>query len=176
MTGATDNLHIHHLEAYSVCPERMYDVSNGVPLSVEIHRKFHSIYGTHTTTLMFEKFLVEEYGFVLDNFPWRQGNHEPSASIDDLVLKQQTRKQKAMDDFLMLLESKGHELVSGDYINVNSKVTIYCREHKIVTETTFHNYKRCKNGLKCCGRQQQKDKAKSYVRDRFGVFKSDESS
>lgn len=175
VTGANTKLCIHHLEAVCICRERFYDTNNAVPLRVDIHKKFHAMYGTATTTAMFEEFLRKEFSWTKD-FPWRQGNHEPSASLEDLVLKQQEITLQKQVLFRELVESRGHIWESGEYVNSKSTISIYCKTHNISCETTVTNYKKCKTGLKCCGQQKQSDIAKASVRDEKGRFKNNISS
>ena len=51
ITGRTDDLHAHHIFSKSSCPERQFDESNGIILTGDIHREFHSIYGKIENTL-----------------------------------------------------------------------------------------------------------------------------
>lgn len=154
VTGATKDLACQHLEAWSICEERRYDFTNGVPIRSDIHKQFHKEYGSSTTTLDFEKFVRDFYSWT-NPFPWRQGNHEPSLSVDEIEKKQVLRKEEKKASFKQLLNSRNHTLISGDYQNARSTVVIKCENHGITQTTTFTNYKKCKNGLKCCGQEKQ---------------------
>lgn len=50
LTGARENLVCHHLYAYTAYPKLRYDLSNGVLVTREIHRKFHTQYGFGNNT------------------------------------------------------------------------------------------------------------------------------
>jgi hypothetical protein len=88
-------------------------------------------------------------------FAWRQGNHEPSLSVEQIQESHLSLREKKMAEFTTLCTSRNHVVISGQYINANSKVTIRCNMHNESHETTFTNYKKCKTGLKCCGRARQ---------------------
>lgn len=44
-------------------------------------------------------------------------------------------------------------------------------KHNESFETTVRNYKRCSNGLPCCGHEAQKTKTLNYKRDNTGRYK-----
>lgn len=50
VTGAKQNLACHHLEGWNICPERRFDVNNGVLLRKDLHKEFHKIYGFGNNT------------------------------------------------------------------------------------------------------------------------------
>jgi hypothetical protein len=159
VTGETSELACHHLEAWSVSEAGRYDINNGVALKKEIHNGFHTIYGSKTTTAMFEKYLQEKHNWGDKPFPWRQGNHEPSLSVEQIAEKQLNLRELKYKEFVELCESRNHEVLSGEYINAQSKVNVKCNIHNKTIETTFTNYKKCKTGLRCCGHGAQVQKA-----------------
>lgn len=59
---------------------------------------------------------------------------------------------------LFNLYDRDHIFVSGTYENRQSKLTVYCPEHKITHETTFYNYNRSRTGLSCCGNSAKSEK------------------
>lgn len=120
----------------------------------------------------FEEFLQKKYSWTKP-FPWRQGNHEPSFSIDIIQQNQLNQKNEKTSHFIDLVKTHGHLLISGEFQNVKSNVLIYCNEHQSEYTTTFGNYRRCKTGLPCCGRAQQVQKAKRYKRNALGIFVKD---
>lgn len=85
----------------------------------------------------------------------QHGNHEPSLTVESL---QKELEQKAIDknaDFIKLLESRNHELVSGVYQNIDSRIVVICRIHGVTHETTVRNYKKARTGMPCCGKARQ---------------------
>lgn len=160
VTGETINLTCHHLNSWDWCEEGRYDISNGVALSDEIHRKFHSIYGSgRNTRAQFEHFLRTYYNIdintALNN--GQHGNHEPSLTIE-IVSKTLEIKEKQKQAGLMdLMNARNHELVSGSYVNAASKIVVRCKIHDKVHETTVTNYKKSRTGMPCCGKQRQSE-------------------
>ena len=61
--GATENLHVHHMNSFKHYNQLGADPNNGIALCDECHRQFHSIYGNshHNNSANFAKFL-REYG------------------------------------------------------------------------------------------------------------------
>ena len=162
---------IIHLESF-IKPGIEIDITNGICICADIHKEFHKLYGTSTTTVNFEQFLQEKYSWNTP-FPWRQGNHEPSFSIDIIQQNQLNQKNEKTSHFIDLVKTHGHLLISGELQNVKSNVVIYCNEHQSEYTTTFGNYRRCKTGLPCCGRAQQVQKAKHYKRNALRIFVKD---
>lgn len=64
---------------------------------------------------------------------------------------------------IALVKNHGHQKLEGDYQGKNSRLVIYCPKHNVIAETTYANYKRCRTGLPCCGKQQVSDKLKGRV-------------
>jgi hypothetical protein len=163
VTQETKNLECHHLEGWWYKIGR-FDLRNGVLLSKHIHQDFHNKFGRgHNTTNQFEKYLFEKHKIL--NYPWRDENHQPSLSIEQISYCQKTEREKRFIYFQNLFTKRGHDLVKGESKNIHSKVLLYCTHHNKTQTTTFLNYGRCKNGLRCCGLAQQKTKAHSNVRD-----------
>lgn len=53
-------LNAHHLDGYSWCKDKRFDVNNGVTLCKKCHMKFHHIYGVKNNTReQFNKFIKE---------------------------------------------------------------------------------------------------------------------
>lgn len=80
LTGTTTNLVCHHLEAWNSCPERRYDITNGVCINKVIHKEFHDLYhyGNNTEAQFAEfcqiKYNVDWYALKIKIY----GNHKPS--------------------------------------------------------------------------------------------------
>jgi 5-methylcytosine-specific restriction endonuclease McrA len=61
ITGATENLHMHHLKDVDTYPELFYTPENIVVLTEKLHYEFHSKYGqTKTTPAQFSEFKKEK--------------------------------------------------------------------------------------------------------------------
>jgi hypothetical protein len=153
-------LHCHHLESWDTCPEKRYDISNGVPLSPEVHTHFHKIYGYgHNTTVQFEAFCKQFYG--INTFPWRDGNHDPSFTLESVENELTQVKTAKKEGLLQLINSRNHELRTGDYVNAQSVIEVWCKTHKCSHTTTVTNYKKSRTGMPCCGKARQSE-ATSY--------------
>ena len=59
----------------------------------------HSQYGTAVRKADFELFLRENNLWGDQLFPWEQGNHEPSPSIETLVKRGQTYRKRLFNEF-----------------------------------------------------------------------------
>jgi hypothetical protein len=60
-------------------------------------------------------------------------------------------KSEKMEKTLRLIESRGHEFISGDYETKHCSLTVLCPTHGIIC-TNFDNYRRSKTGCKGCGK------------------------
>ena len=163
-------LECHHLDSFSLYPERRFLIENGVVIHKDIHKHFHQLYGSSVNALQFEDFLIKYYNWGDKVFPWRQGNHEPSLSVEQIEQQLLNSYEKLMMKFLELCESNNHSVIDGEYLGIHSAVTIQCNKHGDVITTTFKNYKNSKHGLRCCGKEAQKNKAEAYNRDSTGKY------
>jgi hypothetical protein len=104
LTGETDTskMHCHHLDSWSSCPEKSYDVKNGILISQEVHKRFHGEYGPDVSRIHFERFLRDNNLWGDQPFPWEQGNHEPSPSVEELVKRGQTYRETLFNNFVVL--------------------------------------------------------------------------
>ena len=87
------------------------------------------------------------------NFPWRQGNHNPSflefeSNLDSGI--NQRAKQ-----FEELVENRGHSIVEGTFVNNKSMFTVKCLKHDIISEVQVQRYKKAAFGVKCCASAKQ---------------------
>lgn len=107
ITGETRKklLHCHHLDAFKTHVEKRYLASNGVLIQKSIHNRFHKLYGKDVTVADFEDFLCKYYNWGDKPFPWRQGNHEPSLSVDSPRVPVLTANEKQMVNFKELCTS-----------------------------------------------------------------------
>lgn len=65
VTGKTTDLTCHHLNSWDWCFEGRYDIANGVVLTDEIHKQFHSLYGSgQNTRKQFANFLLTYYNII----------------------------------------------------------------------------------------------------------------
>ena len=174
ITGETrkDYLACHHLNAWNWCVEERYDINNGVCISKEIHQDFHRIFGAgEVTTADFERYLVQYHQWNPKNFPWKIENHEPSLSVEEIITQSRSSREKGREQLEKLAHSLNHSVLTGKYENIHSRFTIKCNKHNEIFETTVRYYKGCRNGLPCCGHEQQKTKALNYKRDNAGRYK-----
>lgn len=176
LTGiSVGSFHAHHLNGWDNFPEERYHIENGVLLSESVHKNFHQIYGNgNNTCFQFDEFVEMNYKNV--DCEWNnrkiKENHQPNLNLADLIEKRKTHKQKSFDQFLELVQNQNHQFLSGNYENVHSEIWMYCPRHDCSHATTFHNYKRSKTGLPCCGKERQSDASSSYIRDpRTGRFR-----
>jgi hypothetical protein len=153
-------LQCHHLESWDSSPDRRYDITNGVALTPEVHSQFHKLYGHGAnTTAQFEEFCRQHYN--IDTFPWRQGNHDPSLTLESLENELSKKQAVKMEALLELIDSRGHELRDGEYVNAQSEIIVWCTHHKCSHTTIVTNYKKSRTGMPCCGKARQSD-ATSY--------------
>ena len=84
-------------------------------------------------------------------------------------------RENIKKEILFLIDFRGHEYVSGEYMTKDSTLVVYCKTHKETKPTTFYNYKRAKHGLPCCGFQTRSDykekrRAEAIQRIKLGEF------
>ncbi len=118
-----------------------------------IHKLFHETYGFgNNTRRQFEKFSRDVYE--IKNFPWTNGNHEPSVTIENVESELKTLKQQKEFEFKLCAQTRNHVVKKGDYQNCHSSVTVFCTKHKCETVTTYTNYKKSKFGCICCAKEK----------------------
>jgi hypothetical protein len=97
----------------------------------------------------------------MSKFLWQQGNHEPSLTKQKMMEVINQKSQNKHHELIQLIVSRNHVLLSGNYENRNSKLTIKCLKHGVIHTTTATNYKKSKTGMPCCGKEIQ-SKVTSY--------------
>ena len=175
ISGSMTDLECHHLNGWWFEDGR-YDIYNGVPLSREIHKKFHQLYGNgQNTQKQFEVFLQNECNIVF-KLKKQHGNHEPSISIKQLQEQAKTFRVKKFSEIEQLVLSRDHIIQEGEYQNIDSPVLIYCLKHNYEHQTTYRNYKRSRTGMPCCSKERQKNALEARPRNLKGqVLRSKES-
>lgn len=148
----------HHLNSWDVHIDERYEISNGITITKAIHRAFHKEYGAgNNTKEQFEEFLQKNYNIF--EYTWQNDNHEPILSVDEIEARRASQQDRQKQLFLKLLKERGHQLHSSpEGFYAHSKVEIWCPRHCTISTTKVTNYKKCKTGLLCCGRQVQSDK------------------
>lgn len=150
VTGRGTDLRSHHLNSWDVNPEERYDIYNGVALHKDVHDLFHRRYGFgQNSRLQFEHFCRTEYE--INTFPWQQGNHEPSLTVDKALSILHQGRETQKQALTQLTIARGHTWHSGEYTGINGKIVIRCLIHNKFYTTTARNYKRSQTGLTCCG-------------------------
>lgn len=153
ITNQDHHLECHHLIGWWYEPTR-YTIENGIAISADIHKDFHDNYGRgDNTPEQFEKFCEEKYN--VTNFPWRQGDHKPSFTIEEEQSKIVSLSANREDAFKLTVKNRGHEIVSGVYVNNNSTIVLRCTTHDHSQEVRAGNYKKSKFGLCCCSKEGQ---------------------
>jgi hypothetical protein len=158
ISGETSNLSAHHLESVDKNPDKVYEITNGLTLTKPIHDQFHNLFGRgNNTREQFERFAREQYG--VNEFPWQNGNHDPSFTLQDILERQKTQKEQKTDELFKLMQDRNHKLIStGDDFTADAFIEVYCNIHKLSHPTKVRNYRRSVTGLPCCGRQNQSNK------------------
>jgi len=72
--------------------------------------------------------------------------------------KSKEQIEKSTYETLQTIESRGHLYVSGEYLNRQSSLVVFCPIHGQEHRTTFYNYNRSRIGIPCCGNEQVKQK------------------
>ena len=126
---------------------------NGICLKRSIHKLFHETYGFgNNTRQQFVKFSKDVYG--ITTFPWTNGNHEPSVTIEKVENELKTLKQQKEFEFKLCTKARNHIVKNGDYQNCRSSVTVFCLKHNSETIPTYTNYKKSKFGCFCCVKEK----------------------
>jgi len=154
VTGSTSNLECHHLDSWNWSIEGRYDINNGIVITKEIHKLFHKKYGNgNNTGQHFEQFLINEYNII--EMPWQYGNHDPSLTLQNVKQWRKTKNEEKQVEFIQLVNSRGHELVSDIYENAKSKMSVKCLKHNLIFSVKATYYKKAQIGLSCCSKELQ---------------------
>lgn len=153
VTGATNDLHCHHLLGWWNEATR-YEISNGIAITSDVHKEFHNLYGRgQNMPLQFEEFCLKIYN--ITNFPWRQENHKPSFTIQEEAQIQKDFAEKKALEFAQTVKDRKHEIQSGEYKDNHSDLTLFCSRHNHTQLIQAGRYKKSKFGLNCCAREKQ---------------------
>lgn len=153
ITGSREKLQAHHLESWFTDPSKRYVISNGVLITEQIHKKFHSEYGSNTNTSQFETFCIDHFfkcaalNSEINQFPWKTSNN--FSKVAYLVYSRKSYYQKKMEDKII---ERGHILKNGSFENRFSEFEIYCPFHNEIHVVKYHNYVRSKFGMLCCSK------------------------
>lgn len=66
--GNDVDLEVHHLDSYDWCVEKRTDVTNGITLSKDIHKAFHTIYGYGKNTKQQFLEFIKKYDLLLEDY------------------------------------------------------------------------------------------------------------
>lgn len=127
ITGETDSnkLHCHHLNGWDAFKDERYSIANGITITSQIHQNFHKEYGFGSNTReQFEHFLEKEFN--ITTYPWRDVNHEPNLSAEQLREKQKTMQEKFKENLLNLIKERNHQLFNADGFFSHSKIKVSC--------------------------------------------------
>lgn len=72
----------------------------------------------------------------------------------------QSVKDETTKKTISLIQERDHIFVKGKFDNRASKLIVFCPEHNVIHETTFHNYNRSRHGTPCCGDEAKRTKLK----------------
>lgn len=160
ITGETDSakLECHHLNGWDAFEDQRYSIANEITILREIHTKFHQKFGFGNNTMeQFELFIKDEYN--ITEYPWRDADHEPSLTTDQMLEKQKSMEEKSKEGLLALIASRNYQLVdSSEGFFSYSMITVYCPTHSKQHQTKVTNYKKSKTGMLCCGKVLQDEK------------------
>lgn len=106
----------------------------------------------------FELFLKTEFN--ITEYPWRNANHEPTLTTEQMREKQKKQEEQFEENLLNLMNLRGHELRTATGYFTHSEIVVYCPIHKKLHTTKVTNYKKSKTGMPCCGKQIQDAKRK----------------
>lgn len=153
ITGKDHDLECHHLIGFQHEPTR-YLIENGVAICKKIHKAFHAEYGKgYSTPEQFEEFCQKNYN--ITSFSWRPGNHKPSFGLLEEQSKIVSDRQKKAKQFAELVQSRGHEITDGLYVNNSSVLKIHCLKHGDYHIVTAGRYKKARFGVQCCSSEKQ---------------------
>jgi len=97
----------HHLNTWNWCVDGRYDINNGILIHKDIHQHFQKLFGfADVKTEDFERFLIEYHEWGNKKFPWKQDNHEPSLSVEEIKLKSLSSREKNVKFLIDLCEKK----------------------------------------------------------------------
>ena len=153
LTRVRTNVVAHHLDSWSVAPEKSHLVSNGISLATELHTEFHQLYSKKTNCADFEKYCSEKYDIV--EFPWAHPPEAELALLKESALWVPLSEEEREAHAQAKAEQLGISILVGSYTSKSGEITISCPRHAQVQTLNIKLRDFCKINYVplCCTRE-----------------------